>query len=234
MSCNDVVVQVESLSKCFNIYERPRDRLKQMVMPRLLALSGRTSKHYHDEFWALRDVTFEVKRGQTVGIIGQNGSGKSTLLQIITGTMAPTCGTVTTHGQVAALLEFGSGFNPEFTGSENVFMNGSLLGLTNREIEQKFDYIAAFADIGEHLHHPVKTYSSGMMLRLAFAVQVAVETEILIIDEALAVGDARFQMKCFKRLEELKAAGTTILLYPTTPPRFDPFVTWGLFLIRGE
>lgn len=235
MSSSDIVVQVEKLGKCFNIYERPGDRLKQMILPRLNALTGRSApQNYHQEFWALKDITFEVQRGQTVGIIGQNGSGKSTLLQIITGTMAPTCGTVSTQGQVAALLELGSGFNPEFTGRENIFMNGTVLGLTHQEIEEKFDYIAAFADIGEHLEHPVKTYSSGMMLRLAFAVQVAVETEILIIDEALAVGDARFQMKCFKRLEELKAQGTTILFVSHDTTSVRSFCDVGLVLDKGR
>lgn len=235
MSYSDIVVQVENLGKCFNIYERPGDRLKQMILPRLNALTGRSAlQNYHQEFWALKDITFEVQRGQTVGIIGQNGSGKSTLLQIITGTMAPTCGTVSTQGQVAALLELGSGFNPEFTGRENIFMNGTVLGLTYQEIEAKFDYIAAFADIGEHLEHPVKTYSSGMMLRLAFAVQVAVETEILIIDEALAVGDARFQMKCFKRLEELKAQGTTILFVSHDTTSVRSFCDVGLVLDKGR
>lgn len=191
-------------------------------------------QQYHREFWALSNVGFEIGKGQTVGIIGQNGSGKSTLLQIITGTMAPTIGTVKIQGRIAALLELGSGFNPDFTGRENVYLNGSLLGLTRAQIDEKFDYIAAFAEIGGHLDQPVKTYSSGMMLRLAFAVQVAVETEVLIIDEALAVGDARFQMKCFKRLEELKARGTTILFVSHATELVRSFCDFGLVLDKGK
>lgn len=234
MSSDSPVIQVEGLSKCFNIYDRPRDRLKQMFMPGLQMLTGRKTEHYHHEFHALREVSFEVGKGQTVGIIGQNGSGKSTLLQIITGTMAPTRGMVKTQGRIAALLELGSGFNPDFTGRENVYLNGSLLGLTHAQIDEKFDYIAAFAEIGEHLDQPVKTYSSGMMLRLAFAVQVAVETEVLIIDEAIAVGDARFQMKCFKRLDELKARGTTILFVSHATELVRSFCDLGLVLEKGK
>lgn len=234
MSSNSPVIQVAGLSKCFSIYDRPRDRLKQMIMPGVQRLTGQKQGQYHREFWALSDVNFEVGKGQTVGIIGQNGSGKSTLLQIITGTMTPTTGEVKTQGRIAALLELGSGFNPEFTGRENVYLNGSLLGLTHAQIDEKFDYIAAFAEIGDHLDQPVKTYSSGMMLRLAFAVQVAVETEVLIIDEALAVGDARFQMKCFKRLEELKARGTTILFVSHATELVRSFCDYGLVLDKGK
>ena len=227
MSSNAPVIQVSGLSKYFRMYDRPSDRLKQMLRP------GKQAKYYR-EFRALDDISFEVFKGQTVGIIGQNGSGKSTLLQIITGTMEPTHGTVKTHGKIGALLELGSGFNPEFTGRENVYLNGSLLGLTRAQIEEKFDYIAGFADIGEHLDQAVKTYSSGMMLRLAFAVQVAVENEVLIIDEALAVGDARFQLKCFKRLEELKARGTTILFVSHATEMVRSFCDYGLVLGKGK
>jgi lipopolysaccharide transport system ATP-binding protein len=227
MSSDAPVIHVADLSKCFRIYNRPRDRLKQ-----LLALGSHS--HHYREFWALKDINFDVYRGQTVGIIGQNGSGKSTLLQIITGTMSPTQGIAKTRGKIAALLELGSGFNPDFTGRENVYLNGSLLGLTRNQIEEKFDYIVGFADIGEHLEQPVKTYSSGMMLRLAFAVQVAVETEVLIIDEALAVGDARFQLKCFKRLEELKARGTTILFVSHATEMVRSFCDFGLVLEKGR
>ena len=227
MSSNAPVIQVSGLCKYFRMYDRPSDRLKQMLRP------GKQAKYYR-EFRALEDISFEVLKGQTVGIIGQNGSGKSTLLQIITGTMEPTHGTVKTHGKIGALLELGSGFNPEFTGRENVYLNGSLLGLTRAQIEEKFDYIAGFADIGEHLDQAVKTYSSGMMLRLAFAVQVAVENEVLIIDEALAVGDARFQLKCFKRLEELKARGTTILFVSHATDMVRSFCDYGLVLEKGK
>lgn len=234
MSSKEITIQVNSISKCFNIYDRPEDCLKQLIMPRFYAMSGRKPAKHPREFWALHDVSFEVKRGQTVGIIGQNGSGKSTLLQIITGTMAPTSGLVSTKGSIAALLELGSGFNPDFTGRENVFLNGGLLGLKRAQVEEKFDTIAAFADIGQHLDQPVKTYSSGMMLRLAFAVQIAVETDVLIIDEALAVGDARFQLKCFKRLEELKARGTTILFVSHSTDLVRSFCDFGLVLDKGK
>lgn len=234
MSSESAVIQVDAVGKCFNIYDRPEDRLKQFLMPKIRAFSGLDQPSYHREFWALRDVSFEVGQGQAVGIIGRNGSGKSTLLQIITGTMTPTYGNVATQGRTAALLELGSGFNPEFTGRENVYLNGSLLGLNHVQIDDKFDYIAGFADIGDHLDQPVKTYSSGMMLRLAFAVQVAVETEILIIDEALAVGDARFQLKCFRRLEEIKAQGTTILFVSHATELVRSFCDFGLVLENGK
>jgi len=203
MSSN-TVIRVEHLSKCFHIYDRPRDRLLQMM--------SRGRKKYFREFWALEDISFEVEKGESIGIVGRNGSGKSTLLQIICGTLSPTTGAIDTVGRIAALLELGSGFNPEFTGRENVYLNASVLGLTSEEIDRRFDSIAAFADIGEFLDQPVKTYSSGMSLRLAFAVQAQVEPDILIVDEALAVGDARFQAKCFDRLRQLKDNGTSILL----------------------
>lgn len=228
------VIQVQGLSKCFKIYDKPFDRLKQMLLPKTPMINTMKTRVYHREFWALNNINFQVEKGQTVGVIGKNGSGKSTLLQIIAGTMAPTSGTVHTQGRVAALLELGSGFNPEFTGRENVYLNGSLLGVTRSYIDEKFDYIAAFADIGDHIDQPVKTYSSGMMLRLAFAVQVAVETEVLIIDEALAVGDARFQMKCFKRLEELKSQGTTILFVSHDTASIRSFCDFGLVLDEGK
>jgi lipopolysaccharide transport system ATP-binding protein len=234
MSSDDVAISVHSVGKCFRVYDRPADRLKQILVPRVRSVLGGVSPTYHREFWALRDITFQVRRGETVGIIGRNGSGKSTLLQIITGTMEPTLGTVLTSGRIAALLELGSGFNPEFTGRENVFLNGNLLGLSRAEVEAKFDYIAGFADIGEHLDQPVKTYSSGMTLRLAFAVQVAVDADVLIIDEALAVGDARFQLKCFKRLEELKARGVTILFVSHATELVRSFCNFGLVLEQGK
>lgn len=209
---SEIAIKVENLSKCYQIYDQPRDRLKQFFLPRLKHRFGLPPKQYFREFWALKNVSFEVMRGETVGIVGRNGSGKSTLLQMICGTLMPTSGSITTYGRIAALLELGSGFNPEFTGRENVYMNASLLGLTREEIDARFDDIAAFADIGEFIERPVKTYSSGMLVRLAFAVQAQVEPNILIIDEALAVGDAKFQAKCFERLKQLKEAGTSILL----------------------
>lgn len=205
-------IQVHNLSKCYSIYEAPRDRLKQFILPRLHSMVGRAPPRYFREFWALKDVSFEVERGETVGIIGRNGSGKSTLLQLICGTLTPTSGRIQTNGRIAALLELGSGFNPEFTGRENVYMNAALLGLSEAEIVDRFDHIVAFADIGEFIEQPVKTYSSGMVVRLAFAVQSQVDPDILVVDEALSVGDAKFQAKCFERLTQLKNAGTSILL----------------------
>lgn len=208
---DDIAIKVEGLSKCYHIYDQPRDRLKQMILPRLQRAVGAASKQYFREFWALKDVSFEVKKGETIGIVGKNGAGKSTLLQIICGTLDSTQGTVSTHGSVTALLELGSGFNPSFTGRENVYLNCSILGMTADQIDSKFDEIAAFAEIGDFMDQPVKTYSSGMYVRLAFAVQVCVDPEILIVDEALAVGDAYFVHRCFHRLREMKARGKTIL-----------------------
>jgi lipopolysaccharide transport system ATP-binding protein len=208
---SEAAIRVSEVSKCYHIYDTPRDRLKQFVLPRIDRLRGRSPRACYTEFWALRDISFEVRRGESVGILGRNGSGKSTLLQIICGTLNPTSGSVVTHGRVAALLELGSGFNPEFTGRENVYMNGALLGLSRDQVDERFDAIASFADIGDHLDQPVKTYSSGMLVRLAFAVQVQVEPDILIVDEALAVGDALFQKRCFQRIEKLLSDGVTLL-----------------------
>lgn len=200
---SDVAITVRDISKCYQIYDNPRDRLLQMIS------HGRRT--YFREFWALRGVSFDVKRGETVGIVGRNGSGKSTLLQLICGTLNPSSGSIQTHGRIAALLELGSGFNPDFTGRENVYMNATVLGLSKEEIDSRFDDIAAFADIGDFIEQPVKTYSSGMQIRLAFSVAINVEPEILIVDEALSVGDELFQRKCFSRIESIRAAGATIL-----------------------
>ncbi|MGZ3624660.1 MAG: ABC transporter ATP-binding protein [Ktedonobacteraceae bacterium] len=207
----DIAIRVQNLSKCYHIYDTPRDRLKQFVLPRLQRLARLPSKQYFREFWALNDVSFEIKKGETVGIIGRNGSGKSTLLQMICGTLNPTIGSIQTNGRIAALLELGSGFNPEFSGRENVYMNATVLGLSTEEIDARFDDIVAFADIGDFVEQPVKTYSSGMMVRLAFAVAINVDPEILIVDEALSVGDELFQRKCFSRIEAIRASGATIL-----------------------
>ncbi len=231
---SEIAIKVENLSKCYQIYDQPRDRLKQFVLPRMQQLIGRPPRQYCREFWALKDVSFDVKKGESVGIIGRNGSGKSTLLQIITGTLAPTSGTATTNGRIAALLELGSGFNPEFTGRENVYLNGALLGFSTDQINEKFDAIAAFADIGEHLDQPVKTYSSGMLVRLAFAVQVQVEPEILIVDEALAVGDALFQKRCFQRIEKLVADGTTLLFVSHDQESVRTLTNRALLLNKGR
>lgn len=207
----DIAIRVTNISKSYYVYINPHDRLKQFVVPYLQRMVGLRPKQYFHEFWALHDVSFSVKKGETVGIIGRNGSGKSTLLQIICGTLAPTTGSVEVNGRVAALLELGSGFNPEFTGRENVYMNASILGLTQEEIDARFDDIVTFADIGEFIEQPVKTYSSGMYVRLAFAVIIHVDAEILIIDEALSVGDAFFTQKCMMKIKSLMESGVTLL-----------------------
>lgn len=212
MFSDDIAIRVQNLSKRYEIYDTPRDRLKQFVAPRLQSLAGKTPKQYFREFWALQDVSFEVKKGETVGIIGRNGSGKSTLLQMICGTLTPTNGSVETRGRIAALLELGSGFNPEFTGRENVYMNASVLGLSNEEIDVRFNDIVAFADIGDFIEQPVKTYSSGMMVRLAFAVIAHVDADILVVDEALAVGDAFFTQKCMRFLRSFMKTGTVLFV----------------------
>src|SRR4051794_7034662 len=183
----EIAIRVRNLSKCYHIYARPEDRLKQALFPRMQRLFGRRPTQYAREFWALNDVSFEVKKGETVGVIGRNGSGKSTLLQLICGTLAPTTGSIEIEGRVAALLELGSGFNPEFTGRENVYVNAAVFGLTKDEIDGRFGSIADFADIGDFIDQPVKKYSSGMLMRLAFAVVAHVNADILIVDEALSV-----------------------------------------------
>lgn len=233
MSSKDTAIRVEDVSMRFELYDAPRDQLKQFVLPRLQRMAGVKSSQYFREFWALKDISFEVKKGESVGIVGRNGSGKSTLLQIITGTLTPTAGSVSTHGRIAALLELGSGFNPDFTGRENVYLNGALLGLDREQIDEKFDFIAAFADIGSHLEQPVKTYSSGMLVRLAFAVQVQVEPDILIIDEALAVGDALFQKRCFQRIEKLVSNGTALLFVSHDQESVRTLTHRALLLNRG-
>jgi lipopolysaccharide transport system ATP-binding protein len=211
MSFDDIAIKVEGVSKRFELYNVPRDQLKQFILPKFQRMVGLKPKQYFREFWALRDISLEIKKGESVGIVGRNGSGKSSLLQIITGTLSPTNGLVTTQGRIAALLELGSGFSPDFTGRENVFMNAAILGLSKEEVSERFDDIAAFADIGAFIEQPVKTYSSGMMVRLAFAVAINVNPDILIIDEALSVGDELFQRKCFSRIEAIRTKGTTLL-----------------------
>jgi lipopolysaccharide transport system ATP-binding protein len=201
---SDFAIKVENLSKSYQIYDNPQDRLWQML------LRGR--KQFYREFWALKDVSFEIKKGETFGIVGRNGSGKSTLLQMICGTLNPTAGTIQTNGRIAALLELGSGFNPEFTGRENVYLNGTVLGLSQKEIDERFDKIAEFADIGDFIEQPIKTYSSGMAVRLAFAVIAHVDADILVIDEALSVGDAFFTQKCMRFLRQFMKNGTVMFV----------------------
>ena len=231
---SDVAIEVSRLSKSYQIYNRPGDRFKQMVLPRIRRLFSRKAKNYFTEFQALKDISFCVERGEAVGILGRNGSGKSTLLQIIAGTLSPTSGNVVANGRLTALLELGSGFNPEFSGRENVYMNGVILGLTKEEIDQKFEEIVDFADIGEHIDQPVKTYSSGMVVRLAFAVQACVDPQILIIDEALSVGDEKFQRKCFDYIERLRRDGCSILLVTHSTATVEKFCQRGVLLHHGE
>ena len=209
---SEMAIKVENVSKCYEIYATPGDRLKQFLLPRLHKLFAHDSKSYYQEFWALRDVSFEVKKGSTVGIIGRNGCGKSTLLQAICGTVVPTRGSISANGRIAALLELGSGFNPEFTGRENVHLSAAVLGLSQIQIDQRFNDIVAFADIGDFVEQPVKTYSSGMLLRLAFAVIAFVDADILIIDEALSVGDAYFTQKCMRFLRNFMKTGTLLFV----------------------
>jgi lipopolysaccharide transport system ATP-binding protein len=230
---DDIVIKVENLSKCYPIFTAPRDRLKQMVFPRLRSMVGLPTKSYYREFWALKSISFEVKKGQTIGIVGRNGSGKSTLLQIICGTLNPTAGNIITSGRIAALLELGSGFNPEFTGRENVYMNAAVLGLSNEEITARFDEIISFADIGDFVDQPLKTYSSGMVVRLAFAVAINVAPELLIIDEALAVGDVAFQRKCMRKITELSDAGVTLLFVSHDTETVRKICNQALYLVRG-
>ncbi len=205
-------IAVTGVTKCYQIYARPQDRLRQALFPRAREALGFAPARYYSEFWALRDVGFSIARGETVAIIGKNGSGKSTLLQILCGTLTPTSGEVAVEGRVAALLELGSGFNPEYTGRENVYLNGSVLGLTRKQLDERFDAIAAFADIGEFIDQPVKTYSSGMYVRLAFAVIANVDADVLIVDEALSVGDVYFGQKCMRFLRDFQSRGTLIFV----------------------
>jgi len=223
---NEIAIKLDNLSKCFQIYNKPHHRLIQGL------IGGK--KQYFKEFWALKDVSFEIRKGETVGIIGRNGSGKSTLLQIICGTLASTAGKVDVNGRVAALLELGAGFNPEFTGRENVYMNATILGLSRDEIDAKYDDIVAFADIGEFVKQPVKTYSSGMMVRLAFAVAINVDPEILIVDEALSVGDELFQRKCFSRIETIRARGATILFVSHSGAQIIELCDRAILIDSGE
>ena len=222
---SEIAIKVSGLSKCYHIYNKPSDRLLQMLT--------RGRRQYYREFWAVKDVSFEIKKGETVGIIGRNGCGKSTLLQMICGTLNPTSGSIETHGRIAALLELGSGFNPEFTGRENVHMNAAVLGLTKEEINSRFNDIIAFADIGDFVEQPVKTYSSGMMVRLAFAVIAHVDANILVIDEALAVGDAFFKQKCMRFLRDFMKSGTVLFVSHDTSS-IKNLCNYAVWLEKGQ
>ena len=202
MSIN--AIEVKDVTKVYRLYEKPIDRLKESLHPK--------HKSYHKDFYALNGLSFHVEKGQTVGIIGTNGSGKSTILKIITGVLTPTTGEVNVDGKISALLELGAGFNMDYTGIENIYMNGTMMGFTKKEMDEKLQDILDFADIGDFVYQPVKTYSSGMFVRLAFALAINVEPEILIVDEALSVGDVFFQAKCYRRMEEIRQNGTTILM----------------------
>ncbi len=223
---SDIVLRVHNLGKRFRLYNFPKDKLKEVL------LLGRST--HSREFWALKDVSFDLRRGETLGIVGRNGSGKSTLLQIICETMCPTAGIVDIFGRVSALLELGSGFDPDFTGKENVYMNASILGLSRQEIDDRYPEILAFADIGDFINQPVRFYSSGMYVRLAFAIAVSVEPQILVVDEALAVGDEMFQRKCFSRIRSLKAKGCTILFVSHSGPTVIDLCDRAMLIDRGE
>lgn len=223
----DWALRVENVGKMYRIYDQPSDRLKQMLFARF----GRT---YGREFWALREISLELRRGETLGIVGRNGSGKSTLLQLLAGTLQPTIGRIETRGRVAALLELGSGFNPDFSGRENVLLNGAILGISPAEMARRFDEIVAFADIGDFLEQPVKVYSSGMLMRLAFAVATAVDPEVLLVDEALAVGDVFFRQKCYLRLERLRERGVAIVLVSHAPHEVEQYCQRAVLLNHGR
>jgi lipopolysaccharide transport system ATP-binding protein len=223
---SEIAISIKNLSKCYQVYAEPHKRLLQIL--------ARGYKKYFREFWALREASFEIQKGETVGIVGQNGSGKSTLLQIICGTLNPTAGEVLVGGKIAALLELGSGFNPDFTGVENIYLNAGILGMTKEEIDNSYEDIIAFADIGEFVHQPTRTYSSGMLVRLAFAIAIHTQPEILIIDEALSVGDEFFQKKCFTKIEEIKKSGATILFVSHSAQIITQLCDRAILLHDGE
>lgn len=201
---SEVSVKVDNLTKVYRLYDKPMDRLKESL--------NIFHKSYHREHYALKNISFEIERGETVGIIGVNGAGKSTILKIITGVLNPTKGSVTVNGKISALLELGAGFNPEYSGMENIYLNGTMMGYTREEVNSRLDDILSFADIGDFINQPVKTYSSGMFVRLAFAVAINIDPEILIVDEALSVGDVFFQAKCYKKIKELTGKATVIIV----------------------
>ena len=223
---SNFAIECNELSKCFTIYKNPKDRLKQAF--------SRNPKKYHEEFWAVKNVNLSIKKGETVGVVGGNGSGKSTLLQLICGTLTPTHGTVQTNGRISALLELGSGFNPDFTGIENIYLYGCILGLKNKDIDLALEEIISFADIGDFIYQPVKSYSSGMKVRLAFGVAINIKPEIMIIDEALSVGDERFQRKCYSKIEEIREAGTSILFVSHSANTIINLCDRALLMHRGS
>lgn len=223
---SEVAIQVSHVSKLYKLYDKPMDRLKESL--------GLTREKKYKEHYALKDLSFEVKKGECVGIIGTNGSGKSTILKIITGVLNATSGDIGVNGRISALLELGAGFNPEYTGVENIYLNGTMMGFSREEIDKKLDDILAFADIGEFVHQPVKTYSSGMFVRLAFAVSINIDPEILIVDEALSVGDVFFQVKCYRKFEEFKKMGKTILFVSHDLSSISKYCDRVILLNKGE
>lgn len=221
-----LMIKVDNLVKRYNMYDNPIDRLKEAC--------SITKKSYHKEFSALNGISFEVEKGDAIGILGKNGCGKSTLLKMITGVLTPTSGTIEINGKVSAILELGTGFNPEYTGIENIYLNGTMMGCTREEIDKKVDSIVEFADIGDFINQPVKIYSSGMFARLAFAVAINVNPDILIVDEALAVGDTRFQIKCINKMKSLKDSGTTILFVSHATEQIKRFCNKAIWIKDGR
>lgn len=222
---SDIAIKVENLSKIYKLYDKPIDRLKESL--------GFTKKNYYREHYALKNIDFEVEKGEAIGILGKNGSGKSTLLKILTGVLNETSGTKIVNGKISAILELGAGFNPEYTGIENIYLNGTMMGYSKEEMEIRIDKIIEFADIGDFINQPVKTYSSGMFARLAFAVAINVEPDILIVDEALAVGDTRFQIKCIDKMKQLKDSGTTILFVSHATEQIKRFCNRAIWIDKG-
>lgn len=231
---SEPIITAASLGKCYQIYSTPAERLKQMVYPRLLRAAGRQAAPRFREFWALRGVDFEIRRGETVGVLGRNGSGKTTLLQLLCGTLPPSEGVCAVNGRVAALLELGAGFKPEFTGRENVLINSAIIGIPEDQARARMNDVIAFSELADVIDQPVKTYSSGMYVRLAFSAAIHVDPDILVVDEALAVGDARFQAKCFRRINELKDRGVTILFVSHATEQVAMHCTRALLLDRGR
>jgi lipopolysaccharide transport system ATP-binding protein len=223
---SNVAIKVKNLTKIYHIYDKPQDRLKEALNP--------FKKSYHNDFYALNGINFEIRKGETIGIIGENGAGKSTLLKIITGVLTQTMGEVDITGKIASLLELGAGFNSEMTGIENIYLNGTVMGFSSEEMDNRIDAIQKFADINEFIHHPVKMYSSGMFARLAFSVAINIEPDILIVDEALSVGDAAFQRKCFAKMEEIREKGATILFVSHSEGSIISFCDRAIWLNHGE
>ena len=221
----DIAIEINNVSKVYKLYDKPIDRLKETI--------SLTKKSYHKDFYALNSINLKIKKGETVGIIGKNGAGKSTLLKIITGVLTPTSGDVKVYGRISSLLELGAGFNPEYTGMENIYLNGTVMGMTKEEVDERLQDVLDFADIGDFINQPVKTYSSGMYVRLAFSVAINVNPDILIVDEALAVGDARFQLKCLGEIKRLKEKGITILFVSHSIEMLKSFTDKAVLINEG-